>query len=176
MRVWADLESGIWNLTSGAILIAMAQEVPQGRKDRRVLLVRCGGLGLALPADDVVRVVRDVMCHPVPGAQPHFLGLAQYGGEPLPVLDPHALLEGQATGARYRSTVILGRGRRRKHSLVGLAVEEVLRVAEVRDAAASEDDSDLVTEVVRVDGEAVKILNTDRLLGGFSDETGAVNG
>jgi chemotaxis signal transduction protein len=154
----------------------MVQEVSQGRKDRRFLLLRSGGSSCALPADDVVRVVRDVICHPVPGSQPHFMGLAQYGGEPLPVLDLHAMVEGEATRTRHRSTVILGRGRRRAHSLVGLAVEEVLRVAEVGRAASSEHASDLVTGVAHIEGEAVLILNSERLLGGFSDESGAVNG
>lgn len=154
----------------------MVQEPNGAREDQRVLIVRSGVSRCALPTEDVVRVVRDLTWHPVPGSRLHFLGLAQYGGEPLPVLDLHAIVEGTPSGGRHRSTIILGRGRERIHSLVGVAVEEVLRVADLVEPAPLAAESELVTEAIEIDGEALKIVNTKRLLGEIASDSGAVDG
>jgi chemotaxis signal transduction protein len=154
----------------------MVQEHTQTRKDRGVLIVRSGASRCALPAEDVVRVVRGLTWHPVPGSRLHFLGLAQYGGEPLPVLDLQAMVEGQAFGGRNLTTVIIGRGRERTHSLVGLAVEEVLRVTVMVDPVAQHENGGLVTEGEEIDGEVSKIVNTKRLLGNDVYEMGTIDG
>jgi chemotaxis signal transduction protein len=112
----------------------------------------------------------------LPGSRLHFLGLAQYGGEPLPVLDLQAIVEGTSSGGRHRSTIILGRGRDRTHSLVGLAVEEVLRVADLVEPASLGVESGLVAEEREIDGEALKIVNTRRLLGEDASDSEEVNG
>lgn len=154
----------------------MIQEVTRGEGDRRFLIVRSGALRCALPASDVVRVVRGLPCHPIPGAQIHLLGLSQYGGEPLPVLDLHALVEGGPSGLRHRSTVILGRARRRDRSVLGLAVDEVLRVAELPELAPFERSSGLVVGSVVVDGGAITVVNTGSVLDGEPEVTGALDG
>ena len=129
-----------------------------------------------MPASDVVRVVRDLPCYPVPGSRIHLLGLARYGGEPLPVLDLHALVEGGASGVRHRSTVILGRGRKRDRSVLGLAVDEVLRVVDLPEPASTDVKTGLVPHSVEVENEPVKVLNTEHLLGREGDESGAIDG
>lgn len=154
----------------------MNQETTGDKGNRCFLLVRVGALSCALPASDVVRVVRGLPCHPVPGSQAHLIGLAQYGGEPLPVLDLHALVEGGVSGVRHRSTVILGRGRRRDRSVLGLAVDDALRIVDLPDTAATDGALELVTDSVEVEGEAVKVLNTERLLGGERNEAGEIDG
>lgn len=149
----------------------MNQEVTRAAGDRSFLLVRTGSLNCALPTSDIVRVVRGLPCHPIPGSRTHLLGLAQYGGEPLPVLDLHALLAEGSTGTRHRATVILGRGRRRDRSVVGLAVDAVSRVVELPETLVVSFDSHLVSDVLELKGEPVKILNTERLLND-EDENG----
>jgi len=153
----------------------MAREVTGGQGDRRFLLVRTGALKCALPASDVVRVVRGLISHPVPGSEPRLLGLSQYGGEPLPVLDLHAVVEGIPSGTRHRSTVILGRGQRRDRPLLGLAVDEVLQVVSLASESVASDESGIVAERTIEDDE-VKILDTRRLLAEGMDEIGAGNG
>ena len=148
----------------GAILIAMVQEATRDEVYERFLLVRTGRLSCALPASDVVRVVRRLRCHAVPGSRSRLVGLAQYGGDPLPVLDLHVLVEGGASNARHHSTVILGRGRRRGHPVLGLAVDEVLRVVNLPQRAAADSEIDLVGETMEFEGEEVKVLNTQQLL------------
>jgi chemotaxis signal transduction protein len=153
----------------------MVQEVTSGQEDRRFLLVRSGTLKCALPASDVVRVVRGMIYYPVPGSQTRLIGLAQYGGEPLPVLDLHAVVEGSASGSRHRSTVILGRGRRRDRPFLGLAVDDVLQVVSLPVDSAPSGESEVVADAV-IEGDAVRILDTGRLLVDTSDDTGATNG
>jgi chemotaxis signal transduction protein len=100
------------------------------------------------------------------------VGLAQYGGDPMPVLDLRTLIEPGVSIARHHTTVILGRGRRRDHAILGLAVDEVVRVVNLPKRFAVEPDSDLVGETVEVEGENVKVLNTQQLLHDESDDKG----
>jgi chemotaxis signal transduction protein len=152
----------------------MVQDVTGDQEDLRCVLVRSGSLSCALPAADVVRVLRGLICYPVPGSRARLLGLAQYGGEPLPVLDLHAVVEGDPSGTRHRSTVILGRGRRRDRHVLGLAVDEVVRVVDLSKAPAVDGETGLVVDSV-VDGEKVKVLNTGRLLTETMADSGAVD-
>jgi chemotaxis signal transduction protein len=153
----------------------MVQEVTGGQEDRRFLLVRSGALKCALPASDVVRVVRGLISYPVPGSQPRLLGLAQYGGEPLPVLDLHAVVEGSPSSSRHRSTVILGRGQRRDRPYLGLAVEDVLRVVSLGGDPLAAENSEIIADAV-IENDAVKILDTRRFLAEGMDDMGAING
>ena len=142
----------------------MVQETPRNEGDQSFLLIRSGRLTCAIPASEVVRIVRGLTCHPVPVSDAHFLGLAQYGGDPLPVLDLHTLVEGQASGRRHHSTVILGRRRSRSHLLVGLAIDEALRVVSIGTEPSTDQGDSLVGAVVEMEGEAVKVLRTELLL------------
>lgn len=147
-----------------AILIVMVREVEREEVHERFLLVRTGSLRCALPASDVVRVERRLRCYAVPGSRSHLVGLAQYGGDPLPVLDLHVLLERDVSKSRHQSTIILGRGRKRGGSVMGLAVDEVLRVVDLPKRAAGDSNTELVGDTVELDGEKVKVLNTQQLL------------
>jgi chemotaxis signal transduction protein len=150
----------------------MDQEVTRDEGHERFLLVRTGSLSCALPATDVVRVVRQLRTHPVPGSRAYLVGLAQYGGDPMPVLDLLALIERRASNARHHATVILGRERTRGHSVLGLAVDEVVRVVNLPKRDAGMSNSDLVGETVELEGEMVKVLNTQHLLHEERDDKG----
>lgn len=150
----------------------MDQEVTRDEGYERFLLVRTGSLSCALPASDVVRVVRQLRTHPVPGSRSHLVGLAQYGGDPMPVLDLQALIERGVSKARHHSTVILGRGRTRGDAILGLAVDEVLRVVNLPKRGAEDPDSNLVGVTVELEGKEVKVLNTQHLLHDERDDKG----
>jgi chemotaxis signal transduction protein len=150
----------------------MDLEVTREEGHERFLLVRAGSLSCALPASDVVRVVRQLRTHPVPGSGSHLVGLAQYGGDPMPVLDLQALVERGVSNARHHSTVILGRGGARGHSILGLAVDEVLRVVNLPEMCAVDPGPELVGETVELEGEEVKVLNTQYLLHEQWDDKG----
>ena len=57
----------------------MVREMTRDEPHERFLLVRTGSLNCALPASDVVRVVRRLRCFAVPGSQPHLVGLFDVG-------------------------------------------------------------------------------------------------
>ncbi len=143
--------------------MTMDQEVARPEGVRRYLLVRSGGAGWALPADQVRRVVRGLACHPAPGARPHLLGLAQFGGEPLAVLDLHALVTGGTPRSDHRATVILGRHGAWSGSVLGLAIDEALRVVTLADPPQPGSPNSLVEGSLTVDGDSVRVLNTDHL-------------
>lgn len=169
-RHWRRKVAGAGASQSG-ILIAMAREASHAQEDQRFLLVRSGSMRCALLAADVVRIARGLVCYPIPGSQARLLGLAQYGGEPLPVLDLHVLVVVRASGSRHRSTVILGRGRQRDRPIVGLAVDEVLQVVSLPSRSLGNGGSELVADLM-FDGDMIKVVNTGRLLSDTTDEKG----
>jgi len=111
----------------------------------------------------VRRVVRGLACHPAPGARPHLLGLAQFRGEPLAVLDLHALVTGGTPRSDHRATVILGRHGAWTGAVLGLAIDEALRVVTLADPPRSGSPNPLVEGTLTVDGDLVKVLNTTHL-------------
>ncbi len=156
-------------LLRGGILMTMDQEVPSSERVRRYLLVRSGGTRWALPADQVRRVVRNLACHPVPAGLPHLLGLAQYGGEPLAVLDLHTLVTGGTLRSDHRATVILGRPGERAGSVLGLAIDEAQRVVTLAHPPQPGSDDSLLQGTVTIDGDPVKVLNTAGLFAPSED-------
>jgi chemotaxis signal transduction protein len=93
----------------------------------------------------------------------------------LPVLDLHEMVEGAGSGSRHRTTVIIGRGRRRDRPIFGLAVDEVLRMVNLASGSIEHGESEIATDST-IEGEAVKILNTGTLLSETRDDTGALDG
>jgi chemotaxis signal transduction protein len=152
----------------------MVQETTGPEEAQRYVLVKTGSLPCALPASDVVRVVRGLVCFPIPGSKPQLLGLAQYGGEPLPVLDLHALVDGNVSGTRHSATVIVGRSRRRDRRILGLAVDEVVRVVDAVDIPSLSAQDPVLDATI--EGEEVKVVNTQLLLIDAADDSGAVDG
>lgn len=158
--------------TRGDILIAMSGEEQRAR----YLLVRSGGRSYGVAADQVRHVVRGLLCHPVPGSRPHLLGLAQYGGEPLAVLDLQALLEKGRPRANYRATVVLGRRGRRSRTMIGLAVDEARRVERLPEMTPAATTGALVQGTVTLDGETVELLDASVLLEDRLRDSGGENG
>lgn len=107
-----------------------ALNAPEGRD--RYLLVQVGEDLCLLPLDRVRRIVRELSVAPLPGTTAELKGLAEFGGEPLPVLDL-----GQLTNAApgpnpsYSVTVIAWAGPSEARELIGLAVDAVLEVVAV---------------------------------------------
>jgi len=100
--------------------------------DERHLLVQAGADYCALPLSRVRRIVRQIQVSPLAGASPELKGLAEFGGEPLPVLDL-ARLVGASPGPTplYPVTVIGWAGPDDARELVGLSVDAVVEVVAV---------------------------------------------
>jgi chemotaxis signal transduction protein len=98
----------------------------------RFLLVRAGDALCALPLHQVRRVVRALTVHALPGSSAELLGLAEFAGEPLPVLELATLAGGAAPAAgAARVTVVARLGRGDAAETVGLHAEEALEIVEL---------------------------------------------
>ena len=89
-----------------------------------------------MPVDRVQKIVRSLVLHAVPGSSAHLLGLAQYGGEPLAVLDLEAMLDGGAKaggGRGQRMTIVVRAGAEQATETVGLAVDDAIQVITLND-------------------------------------------
>ena len=140
------------------------------------LLVRVGERVAALPALAVRRVVRGARLHPLPGAgRPRrgearrarrrerarhprggLVGLAEFAGEPLAVLDLAQLLGEERRSSRPPVTVVTWLGSGSDRELVGLGVDDAIEVTEI-DAAA------LGVGQALVGGRPVLVVDLDRL-------------
>jgi chemotaxis signal transduction protein len=128
------------------------------------LLVRAGEQVCALPLGAVRRVVRALAVHPLPGAAAELRGLAELGGEPLPVLDL-ALLVGAPPGATpaFPVTIVVWAGPPEARETVGLAADAALEVAEVRSEATVAGAGGLLAGEASVAGEVVRVLDLTAL-------------
>lgn len=120
------------------------------------LLVRCGEKIAALPAAAVRRVVRGARLHPLPGAGPGLVGLAEFAGEPLAVLDLAQLLGEERRSSRPPVTVVTWLGGGEERELVGLGVDDAIEVAEL-------DPTALALGTALVGGRPVLVVDTERL-------------
>lgn len=108
----------------------------------RHLLVRAGEDLCLLPLAAVRRIVRDLQVFPLAGAAAELKGLAELGGEPMPVLDLARLI-GAAPGLspQYPVTIVAWaggggaeageEGTAESRELVGLTVDAALEVVRV---------------------------------------------
>ncbi len=120
------------------------------------LLVRLGERVAALPALAVRRVVRGARLHPLPGAGPGLVGLAEFAGEPLAVLDLAQLLGAERGSSRPAVTVVTWLGSGSDRELVGLGVDDAIEVTELDPAA-------LALGQALVGGRPVVVVDTEHL-------------
>ncbi len=137
----------------------MGLESDSGVSPRNVLVVRVGDRRLAIPVASLRRIVRALHVFPLPGAESRFAGLAQLGGEPLPVLDLGVLVgAADRTVSPSRLAVVVGIAGRAGEQLVGLAVDDALEVL-----AAPTGDRPPVNGRVWVGGEELDLFDPAQL-------------
>jgi purine-binding chemotaxis protein CheW len=143
---------------------AVAQPVPEASPAVAHLLVRAGDAVCALPLAGVRRVVKALAVHPLPGAAPELLGLAEYAGEPLAVVDL-ARLVGAAAGASPTTpvTVVAAAGPPEARELVGLAADAALEVVALAPGAMTPGDGGLAAGEIDVAGEVVRVVDLEAL-------------
>lgn len=140
------------------------------------LLVRAGGYVCALPLGAVRRVVRALAVHPLPGGAPELKGLAEFAGEPLPVLDLGRLVgaaAGGGTGAQAGApvTIVAWAGPPEAREMVGLSVDAALEVVEVpleTVVGGVGGASGLVAGEAAVHGQVVRVLDLAALGAGVA--------
>ncbi len=135
-----------------------------GAASLRALLVETGDYLCALPVNRIRQVVRALPVHPLPGASPELLGLAEFTGEPIPVLDLGRLV-GAPTGARPPNpvTVVVWAGPPDARELVGLAADAALEIVEIAPADVAAAGTGPVGGEVVVDGRPACLVNLEAL-------------
>ena len=130
------------------------------------LLVQAGEYVCALPLRSVRRVLRALTIHPLPGATDELKGLAEFAGEPLPVLEL-ARLVGAPPGANpsYPVTIVVWVGPQDARELAGLAADAALEVAEVQLTSVVAGDGGFILGEALVDGAVVRVVNLEALGG-----------
>jgi chemotaxis signal transduction protein len=139
---------------------------PQARHEGTHLLVRAGEYACALPMASVRRVVRALTVHPLPGAADELEGLAEFAGEPLPVLNLGRLVHAPpGANPAYPVTVVVWVGPAEAREMVGLAADAALEVVHVPAEALVAGDGGLLLGEAPVGGEVVRVLNLEALGG-----------
>jgi chemotaxis signal transduction protein len=128
------------------------------------LLVRAGEYACALPLAAVRRVVRALAVHPLPGASAELEGLAEFGGEPLPVLNLGRLVRAPAgPNPTYPVTVVVWVGPLDAREMLGLACDSALEVVHVPAGSVVAGDGGFLLGEAPVAGEVVRVLNLEAL-------------
>ena len=131
--------------------------------DTEYLVVRGGGHRCAIPVDALQLVTKALTVHPLPGSQPRLLGFAQAAGEPVAVVDLHALLDPEGNpGVTHNMTVVVRQ--QGGTATLGLAIDEAYGVARLplHEGPAAGDTFIIVGRSLR-DGRTVLVLDPDRL-------------
>ncbi len=140
---------------------------PQGetvRGEATHLLVRAGEYVCALPLAAVRRVMRALPLYPLPGAAPELKGLAEFSGDPLPVLDLARLARApQGANPAWPVTVVAWAGSGAGRELVGLAADAALAVARLDAAQVVGGDGRLVAGEALVAGQVVRVIDLQAL-------------
>lgn len=126
----------------------------------RCLLVRAGEQLCAIPLRQVRRVVRAVRITPLPGSSRELLGLAEFGGEPLPVFGLSGLI-GAAHGPNpeFPVTVIALAGPHGAGEFVGLNADAALRFVELAPDAVVPAGHGIVRGETVIDDAPVSVLD-----------------
>lgn len=127
------------------------------------LLVRVGEQICALPVGAVRRVVRALTVHPLPGARAELAGLAEFAGEPLPVLDLGRLI-GAPIGPHplFPVTVVVWSRTEEGREAIGLAADEALEVVDLSASSWLPASGFLAGEAL-LGEQVVRVLDPDRL-------------
>ncbi len=142
-------------------LASAGQSTPTGGSH---LLVRAGDYVCALPLHAVRRVMRALAIQPLPGASPELKGLAEFGGEPLPVLDLARLVSAPpGANPSFPVTIVAWAGPAGAREGIGLAADAALEVVELPAGSTVGGDGGLIAGEASVGDEVVRVLDLEAL-------------
>ena len=144
---------------------------PTAAEIQDCLLVTAGGELFGIPASRIIRVLRDVTVHPIPGARPPLVGLGQYGGEPVAVVDLLELVRGRASGSVQRVVVLVSPDRRMGHEMIGLAVDEATRLDVSGGSPVSGPPSPPVVGWIEADHRRIEVVDPTQIVVGAPEPT-----
>jgi chemotaxis signal transduction protein len=130
---------------------------------RRYLLLAAGDRLVAVESRLVRRILRALPVTPLPGARPELLGLAEFAGEPVPVLDLAQLVgAGPGPPASFPVTVVVRAGPQASE-ILGLAADAAVDLLSIPPSAVVPVSEGLVAGEALAPQGTVEILDLSRL-------------
>lgn len=139
---------------------------PEAHSDSelRCLVVQAGQYRCAIPVERVRRVVRALRVFPLPASRPELLGLAEFSGEPLPVLDLARLVNAPPGATpEFPVTVVAWAGPWAAREAVGLAADAALDVIEVAPGSLAEGAGGVVRGDAAAKGAVVRLVDLEAI-------------
>lgn len=97
-----------------------------------MLLFHSGESKYALSGDVVIEVVPNIQLIPLPTAPNHVVGLLNYGGAGIPVLDFCLLMEGRPSREALHTRIMLLEGESNgKQLMIGLRAEKITEIFDI---------------------------------------------
>ena len=128
------------------------------------MVVVAGEYRCALPLNQVRRVTRALSPHPLPGGSPELLGLAEFEGEPIAILDLRRLVNAApAATPSHPVTVLAWAGAPNAREAVGLAAHAAESIVELAMTDVVGGRSGLVWGEVAIAGQPLRVLNLELL-------------
>jgi chemotaxis signal transduction protein len=150
--------------TSGLVFLCIVSDLDPPSEQRGVFLVaKSAGETFGIPATPIIRVLRNLTIHGVPGASPPLIGLTQYAGEPVPVIDLVELGGGQAAAGSHAVVVLLRCGADPATDVVGVAVDEAVRLVTPDSHIEMPDTGQAVSDPMRVEGIPIRLVDPARI-------------
>ncbi|MFW6240510.1 MAG: chemotaxis protein CheW [Thermodesulfobacteriota bacterium] len=135
-----------------------------------VLLFSIADVTYAATCDRVREIVAMPRLKPVPHAPPHFVGVFNYRGRIVPVVDLCMLVRGQPCRRRLSTRIILAdapgeKDRPQVYGLMAERVTETLRLPgpDAREPSVFLPDAPYLGGIMTKDGEMIQFVDLDRL-------------
>lgn len=131
----------------------------------KALTLRAGDVWCALPLPRVLRVVKSLKLHPLPGAGPEIAGLAEVDGEPLVIFSLERLLGAPAGAAAEFPVTLLVEAGPEMGEVVGLVADEAGDIVRLDATAIAGPARGLVRGEARLAHGLVRVLDLAALGG-----------
>lgn len=132
----------------------------------------------AFPSDQVVEIVPKILLRKIPHAPPYVVGMLNFRGVPVPVVDLCLILQGRAAENRMHTRLVVlncPMTDGQESVLVGILVERLTETAyhdakDFVDAGIRARDLPFLGGVLTHDGEVTQLFLVDKLLEMVKDE------
>lgn len=145
-----------------------------------VLIAMVGTRACALPIEHVAETMRPMPVERIPGAPGFVLGVSVIRGEPIPVIDAEALIDGNGAGSGCERFVTIKLGDRRAalavKRVVGIRMLDAVRYGELPRLLSPANDG-LIESIGASDEQIVTVLRAARVVpDGVWDRTAGAPG
>jgi chemotaxis signal transduction protein len=150
--------------TSGLVFLSIVSNLDPPSEQRDVFLVaKSAGETFGIPTAPIIRVLRNLTIHGVPGASPPLIGLTQYAGEPVPVIDLVELGGGQVRAGSHAVVVLLRCGADPATDVVGVAVDEAVRLVTPHAGIEIPATDRAVSDPMQMEGISIRVVDPERI-------------